>query len=263
MTDTNNMYDQFSQDYDRFVNWDARLSAEIPFLSGQLASLQPVSEGSASILDAACGTGRHTIALADQGFDCAGADFSKNMIEKARENARIANHQIDFKIAGFGELTERFGENIFDGIVCLGNSLPHVLDESGLASALTDFRTVMRVGGKLILQNRNFDKVLAERSRWMPPQTYNEGESTWVFARFYDFDTDGRLTFNIQILYSQNGGDFTQTVISTRLWPMEKSLLVSFLKKAGFGQFAFYGSLEGEDYIKSESGNLVIVARAV
>ncbi len=27
-----NMYDKFSQNYDRFVDWDARLSSEIPFL---------------------------------------------------------------------------------------------------------------------------------------------------------------------------------------------------------------------------------------
>ena len=35
----NNTYDDFSQDYDRFVNWDSRLQAEIPFVEARLSEL--------------------------------------------------------------------------------------------------------------------------------------------------------------------------------------------------------------------------------
>jgi len=69
------------------------------------------------------------------------------------------------------------------------------LDEQSLEMTLADFRSVLRSGGKLILQNRNFDQVMKNRSRWMDPQTYREGDKTWLFARFYDFDADNRLTF--------------------------------------------------------------------
>ena len=37
---TNNTYDDFSQDYDRFVNWDSRLQAEIPFVEARLSELE-------------------------------------------------------------------------------------------------------------------------------------------------------------------------------------------------------------------------------
>jgi hypothetical protein len=30
------MYDDFSTDYDRFVDWNGRLAAEMPFIEGQL-----------------------------------------------------------------------------------------------------------------------------------------------------------------------------------------------------------------------------------
>ncbi len=256
-----NMYDQFSKNYDRFVNWDARLSSEIPFLVSELAVLQTKEDRPIIILDAACGTGQHTIALEDQGFDCAGADFSSEMVRIAQQNALEANYDIEFKQAGFGELTDAFGENSFDGLICLGNSLPHVVDERHLANALEDFKSVMRSGGKLIIQNRNFDKVMVERSRWMPPQTYREGERTWIFARFYDFDPDGRLTFNIQIFDSKEGEDFQQQVVSTRLWPMEKDLLVEFLKRAGFIDLKCYGDLGGSDFVLDDSPNLVLTAR--
>ena len=107
MTDTS-MYDQFSKDYDRFVNWEARLSSEIPFLSDQLEALRSHPGNSVAVLDAASGTGQHLIALSDLGFACTGADFSKNMVEKARMNANEAGHDILFKHAGFGELSKVF-----------------------------------------------------------------------------------------------------------------------------------------------------------
>ncbi len=35
------MYNKFSQDYDRFVNWHNRLAFELPFLLKQLGSVTP------------------------------------------------------------------------------------------------------------------------------------------------------------------------------------------------------------------------------
>lgn len=256
------MYDQFSRNYDHFVNWSTRLSAEIPFLTSELTTLTPQKAGSVSILDAACGTGRHVIALADQGFSCAGADFSAGMVDVARQNVAQTEHEITIKQAGFGGLSEAFGYRAFDGLICLGNSLPHVLDELTLNDALLDFRSVLRKDGKLIIQNRNFDKVLDEHLRWMAPQTFRDQNNTWVFARFYDFDPDGRITFNIQILNSQAGSDFEQHVVSTRLWPIKEQTLAQFLNEAGFKDITYYGNLEGERFQAKESGNLVIVARA-
>ena len=63
------MYDSFSSDYDRFVNWPSRLEAELPFIQAQLDAA-----GARRVLDAACGTGRHAIALAERGYATAGAD---------------------------------------------------------------------------------------------------------------------------------------------------------------------------------------------
>jgi hypothetical protein len=37
----------------------------------------------------------------------------------------------------------------------------------------------------LLIQNRNFDGVLARQERWMEPQAHREGETEWLFLRFY------------------------------------------------------------------------------
>lgn len=258
----NNVYDQFSEDYDRFVNWEARLALEIPFLIAELSAPARGSRGKGSFLDVACGTGHHAIALAAQGFKCTGADFSSNMIEIARKNAQAADMKVCFKQAGFGQLFQAFGGQSFDGLICLGNSLPHVLNEKKMVETLADFKAVLRPGGKLIIQNRNFDSITKARNRWMDPQTYCEGEKTWIFIRFYDFDEDGLITFNILILSSQDGDDYKQRVIQTRLWPVKKETMVQLLELAEFSDIHTYGDLQGSPFSIESSGNLVITAIA-
>jgi len=80
------MYEDFSADYDRFVDWPARLAAESPFIE----RLVPQAGSLCCILDAACGTGMHAVALARQGYQVAGADISPEMIARARANAVAA-----------------------------------------------------------------------------------------------------------------------------------------------------------------------------
>jgi len=80
------LYDVFSADYDRFVDWPSRLAYELPFIEEQLAA-----GGARRLLDAACGTGAHAIALAQQSYTVVGADLSAGMIERAQQNASAAD----------------------------------------------------------------------------------------------------------------------------------------------------------------------------
>ncbi|MDP2965222.1 MAG: class I SAM-dependent methyltransferase, partial [Pelolinea sp.] len=184
----NNTYDDFSQDYDRFVNWGTRLKAEIPFVEARLRELDQPEGVKPSILVAACGTGMHAIELAQRGYRAAGADLSRRMVEKARQNAAEAGADVIFKPAGFMNLSETFArEDIFpfDALICLGKSLPHLTSEGDIRKALTDFGACLRAGGLLILQNRNFDAVMAKKERWIEPQSRREGDREWLFLRFY------------------------------------------------------------------------------
>ncbi len=260
---TQQTYDDFSQEYDRFVNWDARLQAEIPFIQSRLVGLGAAEEQPARVLDAACGTGGHAIALAKSGYAIAGADLSPGMVEKAAINAHSAEVDVDFKTAGFGELAESFGEKEifpFDALICLGNSLPHLLNLGEISRALQDFSNCLRPGGLLILQNRNFDAVMAKKERWIGPQSRREGDEEWLFLRFYDFDADGLITFNIVRLHRQAGGDWQQRVSVTRLFPMLQEYMPPLLNEAGFANIRAFGLMEDTPFDPHSSENLVITA---
>lgn len=249
------MYDDFSSDYDRFVNWPARLAMELPFIERQLQQ-----GGAHRVLDAACGTGQHAIALAKKGYEVVGTDLSAGMIEQARANATAAGVRLRLVAAGFAELSTKTGGG-FDALLCLGNSLPHALTPPELSAALADMAACLRPRGLLLVQNRNFDAVLARGERWMEPQSYRQGENEWLFLRFYDFQADGLLGFHVLTLRRQADGEWSQRVTSTRLWPQRRDELVTAIETAGFVGAACYGDMQGRTYDTESSGNLVITAR--
>jgi glycine/sarcosine N-methyltransferase len=281
------MYEGFSADYDRFVDWSARLAAELPFVERQLQAM-----GACRVLDAACGTGMHAIALAQRGYAVAGADLSPGMVERARSNAAAAGLEVQFRVAGFGALARTFGRAPgpedprlddppsaassgrrgstrtgpgFDALLCLGNSLPHLLIPAELAAALADFAACLRPGGLLLIQNRNFDRVLARGERWMDPQVHREGEKEWLFLRFYDFEPDGTLTFNLVTLRrggeGEGAGDWRQRVAATRLRPLRQAELMAALDTAGFAGIACWGDMQYAPFDPEVSPNLVVAAR--
>ena len=280
------LYDSFAE-YDRFVNWERRLAYELPFLERQLAVV-----GAKRVLDVACGTGKHSIALGQRGYEVTGVDLSVAMVERARANAALrqaadAAHAgrtdfvrpmsgptsspgvgaVRFVVAGFGLLAARL-EGGFDAVLCLGNSLPHVLTEEALHTTLDDMAAVLRPGGLLLIQNRNMDAVLERRARWMPVQARREGSREWLFVRFYDFNGDGSLTFNVITLErshsdgpTHSDGPWVQRAEATRLYPWRHDQLVEAVTRAGFGDVRCYGDMAGAPYDLESSGNLVLVAR--
>jgi glycine/sarcosine N-methyltransferase len=255
------MYDSFSANYDRFVNWTSRLGLELPFIQQQLQLVSSAQNGDVSVLDVACGTGMHAIALAKLGFKAAGADLSAGMIQKARLNAQAEGIGVRFEAVGFGGLAAVFGKHAFDAVLCLGNSLPHLLERSDLAAALVDFAACLKSGGLLLIQNRNFDAVLSRQERWMEPQSHREGEKEWIFQRFYDFRPDGLLSFNILTLQREDQAAWTQSVVESLLYPLRQVELSQALAAADFRDITLYGNLAGAPFDSQSSGNLVVSAR--
>ena len=247
------LYDAFSRDYDRFVNWPARLEFEMPFFERLFAE-----HGVHRVLDVACGTGQHAIALARRGYEAVGADISQGMIARARENAAQADGAASFVVAGFGELAQKV-EGPFDAVTCLGNSLSHLLSDESLAAALSDMAAILNPGGLLVVQTRNYDRVWARRERFMPLETRREGDREWLFLRMMDFHTDS-LTFNLITLRKQDD-QWSYSVESTEVRPIFRDQLAALLRETGFSAVDFYGDYRRAPFRPDESGDLIAVAR--
>ena len=60
------------------------------------------------------------------------------------------------------DLKERLpgGPEGYDAVICLGNSFPHLPDSDGQKLALGNFYEIVKPGGVLIIDHRNYDHLL-------------------------------------------------------------------------------------------------------
>ena len=253
------MYEHLAPVYDYFVNWKSRLAYELPFLIKEISSLGD-NPHELKVLDAACGTGRHAIALANEGFQMSGADLYPEMVSQARANAFAADQNLNLKTVGFGNMAKAFNGDSFDALLCLGNSLPHVQSQKELAQTLADFAALVKPGGIMILQTRNFDRILKFQLCWMDPQAVDESDKHYIFFRFYDFLPNGLIQFNILTLSRGVSQDWHSEMETTLLYPTQSEQLLDEITKVSFEGVKFYGNMAGESFDPETSPDLVVVA---
>jgi glycine/sarcosine N-methyltransferase len=276
-------YDALAPMFDVMTDWEARLASEGPFLQELLRG-----SGAKSVLDAACGSGGHALALARLGYDLTGSDASRVMIALAQQKAAEAGLAVPFVVsdlAGLADLTpgstpppraersapplpgEGLGER-FDAVLCLGNSLPHLLTQADLVSALRGMAGVLRPGGLFVTQNLNYDLRWVKQPRFFAAQGgLLDGREVLVW-RFADYEPEaGRIAFHIALFRKAEGsgstGEWDVQVHTTPQRPLFHADLISGLNEAGFTDIRAYGrmALPFEPFDPERSGDLVVVAR--
>ncbi|XP_072024500.1 glycine N-methyltransferase-like [Amphiura filiformis] len=127
--------------------------------------------GCQRVLDVACGTGIDSVMLLKEGFKVMSCDLSDKMVMHAfrerwarRKEAAFDEWEID--VANWltldGDISKP-GDG-FDAIICIGNSFAHLPDFDGTQSshrrALRNFAKMLKPGGVMIIDHRNYDAIL-------------------------------------------------------------------------------------------------------
>nr|XP_048301290.1 glycine N-methyltransferase [Myodes glareolus] len=123
------------------------------------------------VLDVACGTGVDSIMLVEEGFSVTSVDASDKMLKyalKERWNRRQEPAFDKWVIEEANWLTldkDMPAGDGFDAVICLGNSFAHLPDCKGDQSehrlALKNIASMVRPGGLLVIDHRNYDHILS------------------------------------------------------------------------------------------------------
>jgi glycine/sarcosine/dimethylglycine N-methyltransferase len=231
----------FVEKWDELIDWDARAKSEGQFFIDVLRA-----SGKESVLDAATGTGFHSVRLTEAGFDVLSVDGSPAMLAKAFENGRKRGLILKTVQADWRALN-RCIHGKYDAIICLGNSFTHLHDELDRRKALAEFYAALHHDGILILDQRNYDEMLdhgfTSKHRYYycgdqvtaEPEYINDG-----LARFKYTFTDGRE-------YTLN------------MFPLRKNYVRRLMREAGFESVRTYGDFQ-ETYQQNEPDFFIHVA---
>jgi len=103
------------------------------------------------ILDAGGGPGRYTIALANKDYDMVLLDITPKMLEIAKRKVKQAGVQEKVEQIIEGSIVDlsMFADETFDGVLCLGGPLSHVLEEGGRVKAVKELIRVAKIGAPI------------------------------------------------------------------------------------------------------------------
>lgn len=144
----------FVEKWDELIDWRSRAESEGKFFIKLLQQY-----GKHRVLDVATGTGFHSVQLLSAGFDVVSVDGNAEMLSKAFENGRRHGHVLRTVQADWRWLNRSITGK-FDAVICLGNSFTHLFDERSRRRALAEFYAALRHDGILILDQRNYDRLL-------------------------------------------------------------------------------------------------------
>ena len=237
LNDTASYYDSIADQYHLFYrDWEATMQREGSLLRRNFRDQKIVK-----VLDASCGTGTQSIALARLDYEVTAADPNQRMLKQAQDNAKKFKvaEDITFVKAHFLNLP-RAVVGPFDAVITKGNSLPHLLTDADLMLALRNFYHLLRPGGLVVIGVRDYDFMLEDRPRFVPRQFHEDDEQDVILFDVWDWD-DGppaTVTFNTFIV-SGKGEDYSVTKRSVVYRALRRQELEIMMKAVGFLDITF------------------------
>jgi len=134
-----------------FVNYEKRQKTEIPFLRSQFPThLHP------HLLNACLGSGATTFGLYNSGLtDIISNEIDPEFITIANDLAKDLQIPLTITQYDWRDLAHHFTAE-FEAVLCLGNSLTYLFKREDQISAIQNFKSVLKPGGKLFIDERNY-----------------------------------------------------------------------------------------------------------
>ncbi len=120
-------------------------------------------------LDAGCATGSLCRALAARGREAHGLDLEPAFLEAGRARAAAEGTPVVWHEAGLLDLARAAGDLRFRLVTCLGQTLPHLLEDAAWLDFFRQARSVLEPGGTLAVQVVSDAGLAVGAGRDLPP----------------------------------------------------------------------------------------------
>ena len=206
---------------------------------------------SQTILDVACGTGRHSLIFGKKGFSTTGVDINDLCVRLAKKNCKgLKTVQIkkgDMKKLGWAK-------NKFDLVINLYTSFGYFKTDKENKKSLNELVKAVRPGGRLVIQTMNRDWLLKV---YCPVQWEENTRYSYLAGRKYDSKThytEGYICF-----VDKKTGQGEMSYHRIRLYSIDE--MKKLLKLAGLVNIKMFGNIEGGPLNKYSSSHPVYIGK--
>lgn len=236
--------------YEAMIDWPKRLANEGPFYR-RLFEEQSVH----SVVDVACGVGRHAAMFHSWKLRVEGADISAPMIDRARA-AFGEPAGLRWIVRGFDQPTGP--AEPFDAAVCVGNSLPLAPDLATVGRAIDQMLAAVRSGGLLVVHALNLWRLPDGPCIWQKccRRSLPQGE-VLIVKGVHRCGVRGYVELIIAKVDDENSPMQTESVPFLGL---ESAELEAMARSTGAADVQFFGGYQNQPYDRQESVDLLMVA---
>ncbi|MBN2585932.1 MAG: class I SAM-dependent methyltransferase [Candidatus Fermentibacteraceae bacterium] len=234
----------------RSLIWSKKLTESSGKAVDRVVKLLDMKEGD-SVLDLACGFGRHSLEFAVRGFRVTGVDLNRELIDEAGEKARSQGLDAVFVLADMRDFAE---QDSFDHIVILYNSFGYFRDPRDDMRVLRNCLTSLLPGGRLL--TGVVGREVLQRSMPSRSSRYWREEGGLTVLEESTVDEDFSWIDNRWIVLE--GARRRNCEYGMRIYSEEG--MRDLMRRAGFDEICAYGDLSGAPY-DEEAHHLLTVAR--
>ena len=200
----------------------------------------------ASVLDLACGTGRHAFEFARRGYYVTAADLSQTLLTVAHRKTQRFGEKLHLARADMRRIPFRA---CFDGVAQLFTAFGYFADDFENFAVMEQVGSVLKPGGYYMLDFLNADEVRAS----LRPESERDipGGRVLEHRRI----TDGRIEKEIRITTENGDRVFHESV---RLFSHDD--LLRMLTNTGFAAVDEYGDYRGNAF-RRDSPRCILVSR--
>jgi len=222
--------------------------------------LQQYSVGTARrLLELACGTGTHALALEKFGYEIVATDYSEDMLACARRKAAEVSSSVDFRWQDMRTLD--ISEGPFDVAMCLFDSIGYIETNETLMQVLRGVHHHLRPDGLFVFEFwhatpmlRSYDPVRVRR--WSTP----EGELVRISETELDYAKQlARVTYTIYELRRDGTYTSLKETQTNRYFLVQE--MAGWLSTCGFTPVKWFAGFALDENITERTWHIVAVAR--
>lgn len=237
--------------YDALIDWPRRLGREGSFFKQHFEAAQ-----ARSVVDLACGTGRHAALFHTWGLAVTGIDASSAMIDFCR---RTHGEQptLQWDVCRFEQLARVAGP--FDAAICVGNSLAQLLDVATVAATVQQIARLVRRGGVCILHVLNYGALPDGPVQWQKARTITLGDEQRLIVK--GVHRAGTHGFVDVVDVNPADPERAPRLRSKPMLALSAAELQAACTAAGFTTCTAYGDHAGAPHDPQQSTDVLLVAR--